>query len=314
MMSWSLSEFLNIFELRSQSWCFVDIGAGHAMRSPHADAVFFYALLEGDLRLAGVGGEIVDLTAGDIVLTLSGEAHTLRPKGSVAIHSVPLLRTSDYVDVPPTIMLGDGPVVARLLCGRLRVRWPAGHRPRGMPALLKKSSEHSLVKLDRLVAEAQSGGGSALLTRLATLMFVSAFRDDPGCKLLFNQSNLLDPIARAGQFMEMHPFQKWTVEILARKVGMGRSNFAAHFVQQTGKTPMDALTEVRMRHAAEILSKTDLKIADVSAQVGYRSEAAFHHRFTAHFGVSPGQMRRQRRQGPGGDSRYALNAGAEAFA
>lgn len=284
------------------------------MRSPHADAVFFYALLEGDLRMAGVGGQPVDLTSGDVVLTLSGEAHSLRSQGGGATHSVPLLRTSGYVDAPPTIKLGEGPVVARLLCGRLRVRWPAGERPRGMPAMLKKSSEHSVVRLDRLVAEAQSGGGSALLTRLATLMFVSAFREDPGCKLLFSQSNLLDPIARASQFMEIHPFQKWTVAILARKVGMGRSNFAAHFVQQTGKTPMDALTEVRMRHAAEILSKTELKIADVSEQVGYRSEAAFHHRFTAHFGMSPGQMRRQRRHPKGEASARGPGASVEAFA
>ena len=94
----------------------------------------------------------------------------------------------------------------------------------------------------------------------------------------------------------MHPFQKWTVEILAKKVGMGRSNFAARFTAQTGKTPIDTLTEERMKHAAEFLAKTNLKIAEVSERVGYRSEAAFHNRFTSFFGVSPGKLRRQRRE------------------
>ena len=58
----------------------------------------------------------------------------------------------------------------------------------------------------------------------------------------------------------------------------------------------DVLTEERMKHAAEFLAKTDLKIAEISERVGYRSEAAFHHRFTSFFGMSPGQLRRHRQQ------------------
>ena len=77
---------------------------------------------------------------------------------------------------------------------------------------------------------------------------------------------------------------------------MGRSSFAARFVKELGRTPIKALTEERMKHAANFLKETDLKITEISERVGYRSEAAFIRRFTSHFGISPGKMRRDERQ------------------
>lgn len=297
-MYWTLSEFLNVFEFRSQCWCFVDVADGTAVRLPHSEVVHFYAITKGSLRIAGVGDERVELAEGDIAFVLSGEAHSLRHKDRSQAQTVPLLEEGGYVDGPPTVTLGDGPISAQLLCGRLKVRWPSGQRPRGLPAFLRISPDESLVDLPKLLGMAAGDGGSALLTRTATLLFVNALRAHPQCKSLFEESNQFDPIARAQQFIELHPFQKWTVEVLAKKVGMGRSNFAARFTAQTGKTPIDLLTEERMKHAAEFLAKTDLKIAEISERVGYRSEAAFHNRFTSFFGISPGKLRRQRRHLP----------------
>lgn len=295
-MYWTLSEFLNVFEFRGQCWCFVDVCDGTAVRMPHSEVVHFYAVTKGSLRVAGVGEETFELGEGDIAFVLSGEAHSLRHKDRSQTQAVPLLQEGGYVDGPPTVTLGAGPVSAQLLCGRLKVRWPSGQRPQGLPSWLRIAPQDSLVDIPKLLCKVTGDGGAALLTRTATLLFVNALRDHRQCKSLFEESNQRDPIARAQQFIELHPFQKWTVEILAKKVGMGRSNFAARFTAQTGKTPIDMLTEERMKHAAEFLAKTDLKIAEVSERVGYRSEAAFHNRFTSFFGVSPGKLRRQRRQ------------------
>lgn len=295
-MFWTLSEFLNVFEFRGQCWCLVELGDNAAMRMPHCDAVHFYAVLAGSVRIAGTGSETLTLAPGELGFVLSGDAHSLRHQDRSRTQTVPLLQTGGSVDSPPTVRLGEGAVAARLLCGRLKVRWPSGQRPRGLPPALKIDPDASVIDLDRLLRAAAGEGGSALLTRSATLLFVNALREHPRCKTLFDEASQLDPIAQAQQFIELHPFHRWTVEILARKVGMGRSNFAARFMAQTGKTPIDVLTEERMKHAAALLTRTDLKIAEVSERVGYRSEAAFHHRFTSHFGLSPGRLRRERRQ------------------
>lgn len=295
-MTWSLSEFLNLFEFRSQSWCLVDLGEGNGLRAPHAEAAFFHAVLEGSLRLTGVGGRTIDLHQGDIAIVLSGEAHALRSAAQDSLHAVSVLENGEVVDSPPAFTLGPRPPTARLLCGRLKVRWPGGKAPRRIPPLLQIGMADGVIAFDRLLPACRSPGGASLLTRMATLVFVNAFRADAACHDLFDAAASDDPVARAQQFIEMHPFHKWTVDILARKVGMSRSNFAARFASQTGMTPMEALTAQRMRHAADLLEKTDLKVSEVSERVGYMSEAAFHHRFVSHFGLPPGQMRRQRRQ------------------
>ncbi len=148
-----------------------------------------------------------------------------------------------------------------------------------------------------MLAFAMKKGGSALLTQMAKLWFVYAFRETPQCEALFAASHRFDPINAAKQFIEHQPGQQWSVESLARKVGMSRSNFAARFVRETNTTPMDVVTDQRMRMAARLLTDTDIKVAEVSEQVGYRSETAFHNRFSHHFGVSPGCYRRTRRAG-----------------
>jgi AraC-like DNA-binding protein len=295
-MVWSVSEFLNLFEFRSQSWCFAGLAEKQGLRVPHADAAFFYAVEEGLLEISGIGREPIQLAAGGVVIVLSGQAHALRPEPGSIVNSISVLDKGEYLDAPQHITLGQGVTVARLLCGRLKVRWPGGQRPRGMPDVLQLRMATSIIDFAKLFAAVDEPGGCAVLTHTATLLFSDAFRRHPQCRELFEESTLDDPIARALRYMEMHPFQKWTVEILARKVGMGRSSFAARFTAQTGKTPIDMLTEQRMRHAADFLEKTDLKIAEVSERVGYRSEAAFHNRFTNYFGMSPGQLRREKRR------------------
>ncbi len=293
---WSLSEFLNHIDLRSQTWCFVSLGASGGFSVPHNDDIAFYAVLEGQARLAGAGGDRVVLEEGQMVFLLSGEAHALRASAQAPAPIHDFLAVNEYVDEPGAFVFGREPAATRLLCGRIKVRWPSGQQPAALPPVLTAGSS-GMVDLRRLTRAARGPGAAAILTRFANLLFVESFRQSADCHAVFRDSALHDPIARARHYIEVHPFNPWTVEILARKVGMGRANFAARFAAQVGRTPIDALTGERMRHAADFLTDTDLKVAEIAERVGYRSEAAFSRRFAAHFGLAPGAMRRQRRDG-----------------
>jgi len=291
-MRWSLSEFLSLIDLRGQSWCFVNMGARSGFCLLHSEDVLFHAALEGTAKITSGIGQTIGLKAGDIAIVLSGDAHAVRNHPASSTEPIDLLINGDYVDSPPVILLGKGHPTSRLLCGRLKVLWPGGSHPSRVPAVFLIRSTELGFDIRQFAESAMGAGAAALLTRLATLLFVSAFRDHPRCRAQFRW-DLHDPIARARVVIEKHPFQPWTVETLANKVGMGRSNFAARFTAQTGKTPIDALTEERMKHAEGFLQSTELKVAEVSERVGYRSEAAFIRRFTNYFGVSPGRFRRQ---------------------
>lgn len=291
-MRWSLSEFLNLVELRSQTWCFIDLDSTAGFKAPTSDAIFFYAVLEGSAHVA-VAGRTTELRKGDILMVLSGEAHALRSRHDGVTETIGFLAGGEYADSPPTFSLGDGASTTRLLAGRLKVRWPGGQHPRTIASMLRMRTDEGLVNFERLLKDCSGGGGTAILTRAATLLFVQAFRSDADCRAAFQEFNLHDPVARAQQYMQTHPFTPWTVGILARKVGMGRSNFATRFSREVGRTPMEYLADERMKHAATFLEKTDMKIAEVAERVGYRSEAAFIRRFSTCFGVTPGELRKR---------------------
>jgi AraC-like DNA-binding protein/mannose-6-phosphate isomerase-like protein (cupin superfamily) len=294
-MRWSLSEFLNLVELRSQTWCHVGLGAAHGFSVPHNEEIYLYALLEGTANIAGVAGGTVELRAGDVIMILSGEAHAVRNRTRSTMDSLDFLTSGEYADAPPTLTLGQGCPTTRFLAGRLKVRWPGGQHPHSIPSILKVRASEDIINFERLLERASGSGATALLTRAATLLFVSAFREHPQCRAAFQEFDLHDPVSRAQQYIETHPFNRWTVEMLACKVGMGRSNFATRFSREIGLTPMEFMSEERMKHAALFLEKTDMKVAEIGARVGYRSEAAFIRRFTARFGITPGALRKRSR-------------------
>jgi transcriptional regulator GlxA family with amidase domain len=152
-------------------------------------------------------------------------------------------------------------------------------------------NELNVVRTETLQRFSVGAGSTALLTRLAALWLAITLRNHPQCPLLFRMSASADPIAHALQLIDADIACDWSVERMARKVGMSRSSFAARFTAEAGQTPMELLTEKRMHAAADLLQHSRIKIAEISARVGYQSEAAFSRRFARFFGMAPGQMR-----------------------
>lgn len=291
-MRWNLSEFLNFMEIRGQTWCIAELGASAGFSIPHNETIFFYAALEGHVRIAGATSEALCLRPGDVALILSGEAHALRTAAQGRAEILEFLRDGSHTDIPPTIAIGEqDPRAARILCGRLKVRWPGGLLPSAVPAAVTLASADTMISIADLDQSTTGPGSAGLLTRIAALMLTAALRRHTEGRELFPLSANSDPIARAMQLVDRHAAIPWTVAMLADKVGMGRSNFAARFVAVTGRTPMEMLAERRMQHAVDLLHQGALKISEVALRVGYRSEAAFIRRFVEQFGITPGRMR-----------------------
>jgi AraC-like DNA-binding protein len=86
--------------------------------------------------------------------------------------------------------------------------------------------------------------------------------------------------------------KRWTVELLARRIGLSRPTLARQFQRVLGLSPMRYLTERRMQLASALLLGTDAGLSEVATRVGYRSEFAFNRAFKRHHGVPPGVYRR----------------------
>jgi transcriptional regulator GlxA family with amidase domain len=61
---------------------------------------------------------------------------------------------------------------------------------------------------------------------------------------------------------------------------------------------MTYLTRWRLQLAARSLEKTSRGVADIAADVGYESEAAFNRAFKRQFGQPPGRYRSEYKSSP----------------
>ena len=102
-----------------------------------------------------------------------------------------------------------------------------------------------------------------------------------------------------------HP---WTMANLAEQVGISRSALVERFTRYLSEPPMTYLTRWRLQLAARSLASTARGVAEIAADVGYESEAAFNRAFKREFGQPPGRYRNLHR------SSHVNYAGRNSFA
>ena len=81
---------------------------------------------------------------------------------------------------------------------------------------------------------------------------------------------------------------------LAKRAGMSRATLLRHFRSALGATPMIYLRNLRLRHAAELLLKTELNLKEVADRSGFQSVIYFARTFKLKFGTSPILFRKNR--------------------
>lgn len=99
-------------------------------------------------------------------------------------------------------------------------------------------------------------------------------------------------VRRAEALIAADPAAPHSVRSLAESVSLSPSRFAHLFTRQLGRSPMRALREARLRHAARLLESTDLSVDRVAAASGFASPFHFNRVFRARYGVPPGAYRR----------------------
>ncbi|MFJ7073923.1 helix-turn-helix domain-containing protein [Streptomyces sp. NPDC098781] len=98
-------------------------------------------------------------------------------------------------------------------------------------------------------------------------------------------------VRRAQGLIDADPAAPHTVRSLAEHVGLSPSRFAHLFTGQLGQSPMRALREARLRHAARLLESTGLSVERVAAASGFASPYHFNRVFRARYGQPPGVYR-----------------------
>jgi transcriptional regulator GlxA family with amidase domain len=84
-----------------------------------------------------------------------------------------------------------------------------------------------------------------------------------------------------------------TVGTLAKRASMSTRTFARRFVEETGTTPMQWITDQRVLYARRLLEETDLDIDWIAGQAGFGNGTLLRHHFRRVIGVTPSDYRRK---------------------
>ncbi len=139
-------------------------------------------------------------------------------------------------------------------------------------------------------------GGENVRARLSELLFVETIRQYletlPPAETGW-LAGLRDPVVgHALAALHAQPNEPWTVEQLARHVGVSRSVLAERFTEMLDHAPMQYLALWRKQVASRLLLDGG-HVAIVASAVGYESEAAFSRAFKKLVGESPAAWRRK---------------------
>jgi len=96
------------------------------------------------------------------------------------------------------------------------------------------------------------------------------------------------------EYLQFHYAEPVTIEALCGRTGYSRAHISARFKEDTGRTILQYLAELRCGKAADLLTHTSLPVADISATVGYPDGNYFVKVFKKQMGKTPSEWRREK--------------------
>jgi AraC-like DNA-binding protein len=298
----------------SSPWC-VSSPASKELASilspgaPHL--VIYHLVIEGRALARLPEGKWLELEAGDIVVFPHGDPHQLFSDERAHNDVTPAVLNKMLAHDLRPLRAGGGGHDSRFVCGYM-VCDPFMCKPilEGLPKIMKVNirTDHSGHWLENsilhLADEAASGhaGSDAMLAKLSEALFVDTLRryvsglpkEETGWL-----AGARDPIVgKSLAVLHSRVSQPWTIAQLAKEVGLSRSALVERFSKFLVVPPMTYLMRWRLQLAARSLSMTSRGTADIAADVGYESEAAFNRAFKREFGLPPARYRREAKHPP----------------
>jgi AraC family transcriptional regulator, alkane utilization regulator len=284
----------------------------------------FHVVVEGGCWVGVEGHKPFRIEAHDVIIFPHGEPHTMSSDLGARWTPIGALLTGKRSNEILTLDYGGNGETSRFVCGYLHCDQRFNPLIGALPTMIcvcgpNKSrqaiSAIESAKNDGLVLVEADGwlsstlhhtieeantmhpGSSAMLVRLTELLYVEVLRrymQQIGGGQTGWLAGVQDAeVGRALRLLHAQPEREWTIEELAREVGVSRSGLAQRFTELTGESPMRYLTGWRIQLAKNLMLQLALPIAEVADRVGYESEAAFNRAFKRNVGVPPATWRKR---------------------
>lgn len=303
----ALTEVLKAVQLNSTVHCRSEFSAPWGVQIDRTDYASFHVITRGSCWLEIEGCTPIPLAGGDLIVLSTGATHILRD----ALDS-PIVPLADLLANRPcqgqlALSYGGGGIPATILCGRASfAERESNPLLAALPPLIhiKGEAGRAVEWLDTTLqfiaceSHLKRPGAEMMITYLSSILFIQAVRayiaSLPEAEGGWLGALIDSQIGVALGLIHQHPQEAWTVELLAKRVNMSRSAFAARFKALVGEAPLQYVSHWRMHKAIQLLRSTDKTLKEIAEFVGYESEAAFSRAFKRQIGQPPGEYRQLR--------------------
>jgi len=303
----ALAETLSAIRVQSSVYCLSELRAPWGFRVDGAATAKFHLVLEGACWLEVDGLDPVRLHTPDLVVLVGGQGHVMRDEPGSPVQPLDSVIANHPLDASVRLRYGGTGTTTRLLCGGFQLAAPVPARLlAGLPSIVRLNGSRTdvggwidpLVALVRQEADRAAPGAQAIFAKLADVFLSQALRiylteigQDGPLQLTTTPDAQIE---KAVDLLRQWPDRHWTLEQLAREVGLSRTLLATRFRDGTGDSPMRHLTKIRLGQAADYLTTADLSLEAIARRTGYANDTSLSKAFKREFGVSPGTYRRRK--------------------
>lgn len=291
-----LDRLLGNVAIRVEPFTLCLVSTGWCLRLPGPADVMFHFVVKGSGVMRGPRGETHQLWPYCLGVVPPGAVHSLEC-GST-IQSTEVIHPPPESGPPPELVAGSSDLAhLQVACGIVHVAYgdSLGLFSHLRDAFVADLSGYPQVRaaFEGILAERASAspGGAALSAALMSQCLVYLLRHLSGTTsppLPWLSALDDEDLGRALDSMFENPAAPHTVESLAEEALMSRSVFAERFHAAFGSSPMTFLRGLRMRRAAQLLTRSGaLSIDQIAHRVGFSSRSHFSRAFREQFGVSP---------------------------
>jgi AraC-like DNA-binding protein len=300
-----MTEVLGSLGARSRLFCRATCAAPWTLAVEPSEFVHFHILERGKAWVDSEAQQApLPLAPGDVLVIAHRQRYRLVDLPGRKHSPVVVFSDADIPPRPISLETGGNGATSVLVCGSFFFEQDNGHPllallPKVMHIPARSTARQTSLRatVRSLVAEAAAmrPGAETVISRLTDVLFVHVLREwltqqraQPRWLAAFTDERIA-PVLSLIHLSSQHG---WTMEQLARKVGLSRSRFTMRFSRVVGESPKAYITRVRMQRAAQMLKGGSMPVAAIALAAGYESESSFNKAFKRFHRKPPGQFRR----------------------
>lgn len=129
-------------------------------------------------------------------------------------------------------------------------------------------------------------------TNMLEILFHIAQTGSQEGSIVYLQQGKSSLVADIVEYIGLHYGEKITLEQLASIFGTNRTTLQNEFKKVTNKSPLQYLTQIRMKIACTLLKDTLIPISEIFDRTGFSDMSYFVKVFKKEIGITPGEYRK----------------------